>query len=94
MNTRALFKYIQDFNMFNLAFCVLVALVIGVKWAIVFFATFGLLIGYIGFNVFKKQEYYAYYNLGLTKRALLLSTFLCNVIVAAFLFIIYVVFSK
>ena len=93
MNYRALFKYAFDINVFNVAFSIIVALILGMLWGIISFATIGLLIGYIGFNSFKKNEYYTYYNLGLSKTQLLLGTLIMNCFMALLLFACYFMFK-
>ncbi|MFC5047932.1 hypothetical protein ACFSTE_00800 [Aquimarina hainanensis] len=68
---RAILKYYYEINLFNLLFCLLSGYLFGVFWAILFFFTIGIVIGLIGFQIFKKQEYYMYYNLGFTRTDLL-----------------------
>jgi len=89
MNYRALFKYVFDINVFNSAFSIMIALILGIFWGITCFATLGLLIGYLGFNTFKKNEYYSYYNLGFGKIQLLLGTFIINMFLSLVMFAIY-----
>jgi hypothetical protein len=93
MNFRALFKYTLDTNVFNIVISVLSALFLGVFWAIIVFATFGNVFGYIGFRTFKNNEYYAYYNLGFSKLKLLMSTFIVNLFIGVFLMVLYLIFK-
>lgn len=94
MNFRALFKYTLDINIFNSAFSLLCALFLGVFWAIVMFVTFGNVLGYIGFNSFKKHEYYTYYNLGFSKTHLVVGAFVCNIFIGTFLLGLYLIFNR
>ena len=94
MNFRALFKYTLDTNVFNIAFSLLSALFLGVFWAIIVFATFGNVLGYIGFRTFKNNEYYTYYNLGFSKLKLLTGTFIINIFIGVFLMALYLIFKK
>lgn len=54
---------------------------LGVNWGFLLFSTLGLLVGFIGFTTFKKDEYYFYYNLGITKWGLLKSSFIINILI-------------
>ena len=78
---RAIWKYFCDINMFNAAFCSLVVMLFGVSWGLLMFCTIGILIGRYGFKVFKNDEYYMYYNLGFTKKALLIKIFYMNLLI-------------
>lgn len=87
MNVKAISKYFLDINMFNVPFSLVFAFTSGILWSIVVFSSFGIFIGYLGYQTFKKNEYYAYYNLGYTKANLLIIVWLINVFIS-FLFII------
>ncbi len=82
MNHRAFFKYYRDFNFFNLLFSVISGIYFGVVNGIFIFLSFGMLIGYLGFNYFRKSEYYLYYNLGFSKKFLIKKVWICNLIFA------------
>lgn len=92
MYNKAIWKYFLDINMFNVPFCLIFGLISGILWSIVIFSSFGILIGYLGFQTFKKNEYYAYYNLGFTKTDLLKKVWLLNMIISFLLFLIYLIF--
>ncbi|WP_442267128.1 hypothetical protein ACSIGC_05355 [Tenacibaculum sp. ZS6-P6] len=78
MNYTAFWKYYVDVNFLNFVFSLVLFLSSSLFWAIINFSTFGVLIGYWGFHLFKENEYYMYYNLGFTKRKLLSNVFLFN----------------
>jgi hypothetical protein len=52
----------------------------------------GILIGMLGFNTFKKNEYFAYYNLGITKKQLIKNTFILNSLISLTVYLIYKAF--
>ena len=77
--------------MFNVPFCLIFGLISGIFWSVVIFSSFGILIGYLGFQTFKKNEYYAYYNLGFTKTDLLKKVWLLNLVISFSIFTIYLI---
>jgi hypothetical protein len=91
MNIKAIGKYFLDINMFNIPFSLLIGLTLGVYWSIITFSSFGILIGYLGFELFKENEYYSYYNLGFTKSNLLKKVWLLNISISSVLFLIYII---
>lgn len=92
MYSKAITKYFLDINMFNVPFCLIFGLISGILWSVIIFSSFGILIGYLGFQTFKKNEYYAYYNLGFTKTDLLKKVWLLNIVISFLLFLIYLIF--
>ncbi len=92
MYNKAISKYFLDINMFNLPFCFIFGMISGIIWSIIFFSTFGILFGYIGYQTFKKNQYYAYYNLGFTKIKLLKTVWLFNTIISLLVLLIYIKF--
>ncbi len=91
MTPKATIKYFWDVNMFTIPFSILQGIVFGVKLGIISFASFGVLIGLLGFHLFKKHEYYAYYNLGLTKVHLAKKVWFINIGIAAVMWGIYLI---
>ena len=90
MNQRAFWKYYRDFNFFNLAFSALSAAFFGIFSGLLIFISFGMLIGYLGYEYFRSNEYYLYHNLGFSKRFLLKKVFLLNLFfVLPFLLILF-----
>ncbi len=77
--------------MFNVPFSLIFGLIYGILWSVVVFSSFGVLIGYLGYQAFKKNEYYAYYNLGFTKTNLIKKIWFLNLIISSFIFLIYII---
>lgn len=78
MHNRIILKYILDVNVFNLGFSALVWLIGDFKWALLSFSTFGVIFGLFGFQAFRRNEYFGYYNLGFTRSFLLTRLLLFN----------------
>jgi hypothetical protein len=91
MYNKAISKYFLDINMFNVPFCLIFGVVSGILWSVVIFSSFGILIGYLGYQTFKKNEYYAYYNLGFKKTDLLKKVWLLNTSISILIFLIYLI---
>lgn len=89
MNQAAFLKYYRDFNIFNVVFSVIGGIYFGAFTGLLTFCSFGMLIGYLGFDFFRKNEYYLYHNLGFSKRYLLKKVFLWNLIMSVPLILIY-----
>ena len=85
----AIWKYYLDTSLFNLGFSVLVGLYSGFPWAVGVYASFGTLVGFLAFSYFWESQYYFYYNLGLTKQALMVRTWIINLVVATLLLGVY-----
>lgn len=64
----------------------------GFLWSVVMFSSFGILIGCLGYQTFKRNEYYAYYNLGFKKTDLLKKVWLLNTSISILIFLIYLIF--
>jgi len=84
-------KYFWDINMFNIPFSMFFAFSAGILWSVIIFSSFGILVGYFGYQTFKKNEYYSYYNLGYTKVKLLSKVWLFNSIISIAIFLIYII---
>lgn len=91
MYSKAIFKYFLDINMFNVPFCLIFGLISGVLWSVVIFSSFGILIGYLGYQTFKNNEYYGYYNLGFRKNVLLKKVWFLNISISIFIGLIYLI---
>lgn len=50
----------------------------GVISTVIIFGVFGTGLGVLAFGYFQKQQYYMYYNLGFTKKYLILKTWVIN----------------
>ncbi len=79
---RAYWQFYKDCLPFSLAFTLVSVIFFGNLWGIIFFLTIGIGIGFLGFMATKNNEYYFYYNLGLTKLKLFKTFFLINFFVA------------
>lgn len=78
--------------MFNLPFSIIFVMVFGVEWGLLIFSTLGILIGLLGYQTFKNDEYYAYHNLGFTKLILIKKVFMLNLIPTSVGFLIFLIF--
>ena len=92
MNIKPFIKYFLDINLYNIIFCTIIILFSNFFWGLIMFISIGILIGMLCFNTFKKNEYFAYYNLGITKNQLIKSTFILNSIISVILYLIYKAF--
>lgn len=91
MNTKAIGKYFLDINMFNIPLSLVIGITLSFGWGMITFCSFGILIGYLGFEYFKENEYYSYYNLGFTKSNLIKKVWLLNIIISIIIFLIYII---
>tara|TARA_R110000822_G_scaffold42952_2_gene116341 strand:+ start:124 stop:435 length:312 start_codon:yes stop_codon:yes gene_type:complete len=86
MNIRAHWQYYKDIFPFIAGFGIICCIATNILWGFGLFCTLGLLFGFFGFRVFKNDEYYFYYNLGITKWNLLKISFFINLLIAIPLF--------
>lgn len=96
---RAYWQFYKSIFPFIAAFSILSLLFIGIVWGVLIFATVGLLIGFLGFNVFYNNNYYFYFNLGISKLELFQTSFIINLflgipIFSFFIFIIFFLFGN
>lgn len=90
MNQAAFLKFYRDFNLYNVVFSVISGVYFGIFSGLMIFCSFGMFIGYLGFNFFRKNEYYLYHNLGFSKKYLLKKVFLLNLLlVLPFMLILF-----
>jgi hypothetical protein len=68
-------------------------MIMGVFWSVIMFASFGTFMGYLGYQTFKKNEYYAYYNLGFSKVYLIKKVWLVNLAIAFLLLLIIIILN-
>lgn len=76
-----MWRYYLDLTKFSLAFSLIMGLLFGAFSGVLSFGLFGTPIGLIGYNLFHKNEYYSYFNLGYSKQRLILTTWIINLIV-------------
>lgn len=93
MYSKAVWKYYLDINMYNIPFSLIFGFVFGIIWNIIIFSSFGVLIGYLGYQTFKKNEYYTYYNLGFTKVNLIKRVWLINMLISSLILLIFMIFK-
>tara|TARA_R110002020_G_scaffold302751_7_gene518178 strand:- start:1348 stop:1641 length:294 start_codon:yes stop_codon:yes gene_type:complete len=84
-----MFRYYLDVTKFALAFSILCIPFLGFITGILVFGLAGTPIGLIGYSQFHKTEYYTYFNLGFTRRKLIISTWVFNILAMIPLFLIY-----
>ncbi len=75
---RAVYKYYYDVTRFNLAFSILIGALRGVLSGVIMLGTLGMVIGLLCYQYFQKDQYYFYYNLGLSKPKLITITWVIN----------------
>jgi hypothetical protein len=85
---RAFFKFYFDSTRYNLAFSILVFLIVNPLAGIVSIPTFGLAIGLLCYKQIHGHQYYFYYNLGFSKQKLILNSMIINLIIASLLLVI------
>lgn len=81
-------KYYYDITRVNFGFSILIGIIIGLDAGIISFGTFGMLVGLISYRYFQKNQYYFYYNLGLSKTALISVTWIINLIISIIILLI------
>lgn len=92
MMIRAYWQFYKTIFPFIAAFSILGIAFMGLYWGFVLFVTFGLLIGFLGFQYFYSDQFYFYFNLGLTKWKLIGASFLLNLLIGIPLFSILIIF--
>jgi hypothetical protein len=77
---KAFWKYYYDVTRYNVAFSLVLALItLNPLNGIVSLATGGMVVGLYCYQQFQHSQYYLYYNLGITKRRLILTTWMTNI---------------
>lgn len=61
----------------------------GILWGYLLYCTFGVFIGYLGFQAFRKDEYFFYYNLGLPKVKLWMRVLAINAVVGIPVYLVW-----
>ncbi len=92
MSYRALLQFYKSLFPFIAAFSILGVAFLGIMWGFVFFATLGLVFGFFGFRYFYGNQFYFYYNLGLTHWNLFASSFIINLFVGIPIFGVLLLF--
>src|SRR5690554_1111451 len=81
---KTIFPFITAFSIMGIAF-------IGLFWGFVIFATIGLPFGFLGFRFFYNNQYYFYFNLGLTKWKLFGISFFINLLIGIPIFSVLII---
>lgn len=92
MNIRARWQFYKSIFPFVISFAMVAVIAVGVVWGFLLFCTLGLLFGFVGFSNFRKNEYYFYYNLGLTRWKLFKSSFVINLVIGLPIFAALLIF--
>lgn len=86
--------YYRDVTLYAIAVCLLFGLASaparesiasGILVTVIIFGLFGTGLGILAFWYFQKQQYYMYYNLGFTKRYLILYSWSVNAVISGIL---------
>jgi len=89
---RAYWQFYKTIFPFIIAFSILSMLYLGLIWGFLLFATIGLSIGFFGFRTFYNDQFYFYFNLGITKWKLFKASFLINLLVGIPIFSVLLIF--
>lgn len=84
---KALFPFIAGFGLVSLG-------MFGPIWGYILFSTLGYGFGWLGFIIFRKEEFQFYLNLGLTKLRLFFICWLLNILLGLPIFLIISTFYK
>ena len=82
---QAIAKYFYDLTRYNLGFSILIGIALRPIAGIITFGTFGMLVGLICYRYFQNNQYYFYYNLGISKLRLVSVTWFMNLTFMVFL---------
>lgn len=87
-------KYYYDLTRYNLGFSILIGLIISIKAGILSFGTLGMMVALISYRYFQNNQYYFYYNLGLSKMALILGSWAINLLISILLLLMIIWLDK
>jgi hypothetical protein len=87
MNIKPYTQFYKSIFPFVAGFSFVGVIAFGVFWGFLFFVSIALGFGFIGFNTFYKNQWYAYQNLGITKWMLFKASFVLNGILGLPIFI-------
>ncbi|MEI6059136.1 MAG: hypothetical protein WCR72_00435 [Bacteroidota bacterium] len=86
--SRAFLKFYFDSTRYTVAFSLLVSMIVNPLAGIAALPTYGLAIGLLCYRQFHGNQYYFYYNLGMSKQKLVLQSMMINLIIAFLLLIL------
>ena len=78
MLIRAYWQFYKEVLPYMLAFGLLCAFIFGLIWGYILYVLLGTFVGFFGFQTFKKNQFYFYFNLGITKWKLFNRVFMVN----------------
>ena len=83
------FKYYYDVTKYNIYISILVTIVTQRLYAgVISFGTFGMVGSFFVYRYYQNIEYYFYLNKGLSKKSIILSTFIINFVISIIFLII------
>tara|TARA_R110002124_G_scaffold5301_1_gene33165 strand:+ start:180847 stop:181158 length:312 start_codon:yes stop_codon:yes gene_type:complete len=94
MNIRAYWQFYKEVLPFIVFFTLLSKIIFGNISAMVVFLLVGVVIGFLAFSLLKKEQFYFYYNLGITKWKLFKTVFVINLIVGSPIVIVLLILSS
>ena len=94
MRARAYWRFYRELLPVIIGFTTINVAMFGLMWSYVLSVTVGILISYFSFVYFKKDQFYFYSNLGLTKWRLFEMAFTINGILALVVLSILKLFSS
>jgi hypothetical protein len=78
MKVRAYWQFYKEMAPFVFAFTALCLALFGLLWGMLLHFALAPILGLLGFNALKKEQFYFYYNMGITKKRLIGSSYLIN----------------
>lgn len=81
MNFRPQLQFYKSIFPFVVTASFVGVIAFGVFYGFLFFLSFGFGFGLLGFQQFKKKEWYTYFNLGITKWQLIKSSFVIHLVI-------------
>ena len=93
MPIRAYLQFYKDVILYILIFTFISMALFGMVAAFLIFITIGIFIGFLVFELLKKEQYYFYYNLGISKWELFKAVFLINLIIGTPIVLILLLIS-
>lgn len=91
---RAYWQFYKSIFPFIAAFSLVCITFGGLLWALLLFASIGPFIGMLGFRIIYKEQFYFYYNLGITRLKLMGVSFLINLLLAIPIFGVLILIVK
>lgn len=90
---RSYWRFYESILPFVAAFAIVSIFIGGIVWGFIMFLALAPIIGFLGFSLFYKEQFYFYFNLGLSKFRLIKISFLINLIFGIILIVLYSLFK-